>query len=72
MFGMQKSGDMNAEPESPHLHRLMRQYLPTQNTIFSAGCYHSATGIPQPRRIQHDLDYFDSLFFCSHTYSWVC
>jgi len=42
----------------------MNQYLPTQGKIFQLLlplCY----GIPQPRLIQHDLDYFDSLFFCS-------
>lgn len=30
--------------------------------VFSPGCYQAATGIPQPRLIQHDLDYSDSFF----------
>ena len=36
-----------------------------------AFCYHAAIGIPQPRGIQYDSDYSDSLFFCSDTCSWV-
>ena len=40
--------------------------------IFSPGCYQAATGIHQPRLIQYDLDYSDSLFFCLDTCSWVC
>ena len=45
--------------------------MPTQGKIFSVACYHTATGIPQPRPIQHELDYSDSLLSCSDTGSWV-
>jgi len=58
--------------ESSQVHHLMNQYLPTQGKIFSAACYHCVTGIPRHRLIQHNLDYSDSLFFCSDTCSWVC
>lgn len=59
--------------QSCQIPSLVSQYLSAHvRPEFSVDCYHSATGIPLPRLIQHNVDYSDSLCFCSDTCSWVC
>jgi hypothetical protein len=53
--------------EFSQVHNLINQLLPTQGKIVSVACYHFVIGKPRLRLIQHDLDYSDSLFFCSDT-----